>query len=400
MRNVLSNFVKMSRTNQLAVGSWQLAEKNPRIDCQLPTANRQLIPAFTLIELMTVISIIVLVLALAVPVVSSLQGSRSVEAGYNKVSAALAHARQIALYYRSPAGVVFFQDPVSGRQQIGYVMQESVLAQNYASYATTTSASSTTDPHFIDLIPNEELVTFPQGVAVQVLNGNAQANGRILSDGTIQSTSLPINTSNPPIGYVDSFLRVGVVFFDEYGQLSPSTSYWIAPASPSVAKAIVPYPASILGQTLELTGAITNTTNTLYGGTDDGKTLSLYSSPAVCIYDEVAFTSQLSNANAGSSAAFNDGNNNLLVYGDLGAQSFQASTNWSADTYVYLNQQVFQPATGGPGFPGVGYLKTSSASEGSAKLFAIDQANEAQWLNTNGQLYVIKPNDGSLLKNQ
>src|ERR1700679_750947 len=61
--------------------------------------------AFTMLELMTVIAIIILVLAMAVPVVRSIEGTRSVEAGYNRVSAAIGHARQIALFNRAPAGV-------------------------------------------------------------------------------------------------------------------------------------------------------------------------------------------------------------------------------------------------------------------------------------------------------
>jgi prepilin-type N-terminal cleavage/methylation domain-containing protein len=344
-------------------------------------------PAFTLIELMTVISIIVLVLALAVPVVSSLQGNRSVEAGYNKVAAALAHARQIALYYRSPAGVVFFQDPVSGRQQIGYVMPVSVLVQQFpSSYsAAFVAANVTADTRFVDLIPNEELVTFPLGVAVEVLNGNAQPNPNVII----------ANTQT----YYDPFLRLGVAVFDENGQLAPSQSYWIAPGT-TLGNTLAVAPLATVGNGSSPFGSTTG-----YGGPVAIRTktttlsLSLYSTPAVCIFDETAFTSQSSVANSGSGSAFNDGNNNsILYYGN-----FLPSTEWttqynSSNPYIYLNQQAF--TTGG--FPGRGYLvpNASGTNVPTSSTGEIDLFNEAQWLNTNGQIYAIKPNDGSLLKNQ
>jgi hypothetical protein len=369
-----------------------------------------------MIEMMTVIGIIVIAMAVAVPVVSSLEGNRSLAAGYNKVSAALAHAREIALYYRTPAGVVFFQDPFNGKQDAGYVMPQYLMSQFYSTYVQTLAAEFpgkeapgvNTDPHFIDLIPGEEIMTFPQGVGVEVLNPNAPVDGAIQTTGQVQQAA-----SATTIGYVDSFMRVGVVMFDATGQLASTTTYWIAPATPSSTTIAEPYPASILGQTLELQGtqpgSSAKTTGIFYGSpakspyslaATNNMLPSLYCASALCIYDETAFLGQISSqGSGGSGGAFNDGDNNTFLYGDnppAEGQSLLASSNWSGVTsYAYLNEQVY------PVFPGRGYLTASSPSEsGPQSDFLIDQANEAQWLNTNGQIYAVKPNDGSLLKNQ
>ena len=71
--------------------------------------------AFTLTELLVVISIIILVLALAVPIFSVLRGGRSVDAGQNVMSATLQRARSRAIGMQSRRGVFFFDDQVSGR---------------------------------------------------------------------------------------------------------------------------------------------------------------------------------------------------------------------------------------------------------------------------------------------
>ncbi|HUB27931.1 MAG TPA: hypothetical protein VL992_21075, partial [Tepidisphaeraceae bacterium] len=309
----------------------------------MPPCLRAFPTAFTLVEMMTVIGIIVIALAVAVPVVSSLEGNRSLAAGYNKVSAALGHAREIALYYRTPAGVVFFQDPFTGRQDAGYVMPQYLLGQFYPTYVSTMQAvakaqgiaapelpGSGTDPHFIDLIPGEEIMTFPQGVAVELVNPNSSLDGAIPSGGGTPTQAATATS----IGYVDSFLRVGVVMFDQTGQLASTTSYWIAPYKPSLSTAgPEPYPASILGQTLGLEGKqpgsnAPQNTNIFYGSPSviPGTTRivpSLYCASALCIYDEAAYLAQTSSTGTGGSGAtFNDGNNNSYMYGDLGGQSF------------------------------------------------------------------------------
>ncbi|MDB5323879.1 MAG: hypothetical protein JWN40_5510 [Phycisphaerales bacterium] len=71
--------------------------------------------AFTLIELLVVISIVVLLLALAVPLIGSLRGGRSVDAGQNIVSAMLQRARARAIWLQERRGIFFFDDQVTGK---------------------------------------------------------------------------------------------------------------------------------------------------------------------------------------------------------------------------------------------------------------------------------------------
>lgn len=323
-------------------------------------------PGFTLIELMVVISIIVLVLAMAVPLVHSLEGNRSLEAAYNGVSAALGHARQTAIYFHAPAGVVFFQDPVTGLQDIGYIAQESFIAQNFSQLITTQSLSPATvpssqtpgqfyqadngnvDSRYMDLIPGEEIFALPAGLAVQVSNGN----GTLLSKAQFNGTTV---TPTPS----EQFLRFGVVLFDENGQLV-TLPYWIAPA-PQTSGSL---PFSILANRVNSTAVYlaTGSGTAAPGGLDPpatppggtgGPWLTLYSHVALCVYDEAAYLGQT----ASDGTSFADGNSNSVTY------------------YPY-------------------FTSTTAAPTPTAKYA------EQLWLQQNGQVYVIKPNDGSLLRNQ
>jgi len=71
--------------------------------------------AFTLIELMVVIGIIVIALALAVPSFSFITSARSVEAAQNVVAATLGRARTEAVNTGTYVGVFFFLDPKTDR---------------------------------------------------------------------------------------------------------------------------------------------------------------------------------------------------------------------------------------------------------------------------------------------
>src|SRR5258706_15510719 len=70
---------------------------------------------FTLTELLVVISIIVIVLALAIPLFSILRGGRSVEAGQNVLSAVLQRAKARAIGLQERRGGFFFRDQSSRR---------------------------------------------------------------------------------------------------------------------------------------------------------------------------------------------------------------------------------------------------------------------------------------------
>jgi prepilin-type N-terminal cleavage/methylation domain-containing protein len=313
--------------------------------------------AFTLIEMMTVISIIVLVLGLAVPVVHSLEGNRSLEAGYNRISAALGHARQIAIYNHAPAGVVFYPDPFTGQQDIGYVMQEKNIAND--------ANLGPEDDRYFDLIPLEEIITLPAGLGIQVVRGSDQLPA--------PGAAVPFNG--------DKYLRAGIVLFDESGQLTTSTQYWIRGVSklgvllnllqPTVAASqlsglMPPYntPALPTGLTINLT-AYPN------AGPVNWQEAILYAHSTICLYDSVAYGSQV-NATDGKS------------FSDVDSIT-SGSPNNVFDSYTYSSY------FGLPTAP-----KTVNPNQPAAS----DKLAEQNWLDQNGEMLVVKPNDGSLLRNK
>lgn len=78
--------------------------------------------AFTVVELLIVIGIIVLMLALAVPAFNLLMGSRGEQATANQIAALIARSRQNALRgVDDYSGVLFYRTPADGRKWATFV---------------------------------------------------------------------------------------------------------------------------------------------------------------------------------------------------------------------------------------------------------------------------------------
>lgn len=84
-------------------------------------------PAFTLIEMMIVMGIIILAISLAIPAIRILTGSRSEQAAQNTVAAYVASARSDAVGLQDIEGVLFYLDPATDRVTCVEV-EQSVLA--------------------------------------------------------------------------------------------------------------------------------------------------------------------------------------------------------------------------------------------------------------------------------
>lgn len=80
--------------------------------------------AFTLIEVIVVLSIIVVLGLTAVPAIRFITGSRSTDSATNMASAMLGRARSQAILDQQYRGVFFFLDPVSDRTTMALVKQE------------------------------------------------------------------------------------------------------------------------------------------------------------------------------------------------------------------------------------------------------------------------------------
>ena len=92
---------------------------------------------FTLIEVLVVMTIIILIVASAVPAFRFITGSRSVESAQNVIAAMVGRARSQALADNDHRGVFFFVDPINDRTTMALVQQASAgeLGQ-YSGWAT------------------------------------------------------------------------------------------------------------------------------------------------------------------------------------------------------------------------------------------------------------------------
>jgi type II secretory pathway pseudopilin PulG len=302
---------------------------------------------------MVVITIIVLVLALAVPVVRSIEGNRSLDAAYNKLSAALGHARQLALYYHAPSGIAIYPDKSTGLYDIGFVTQEKNIPTDLQALQLG-SLTAYEDDRYMDLIPGEEIYTMPPGVGIQVVTNPALM--------AAASGLVPVTLASGTFGQGDTYLRIGIILFDENGQLASSTPYFVRGFNGGLGSTwglkplvvgyyglIPPYQPGKTALTLDTT---TYPPPTTYGA-------ALYSHSAVVVYDDDTYKSQT------------DPNNNSITFGE-----HDRTTNL-ADSISYASY-----------FQGSGPVNVSTKTA------------EQTWLAQNGQILVIKPNDGSLLRNQ
>jgi prepilin-type N-terminal cleavage/methylation domain-containing protein len=156
---------------------------------------------FTLIELLVVISIIVLLLALAVPLIGSLRGGRSVDSGQNIVSAMLQRARARAIGIQQRRGVFFFDDTLSGKTGMLLVK---VLDGT---------------PNTLELDDeNVEIEYLPNGIGVAGLLGSVT---------TVSGTP------------TTDFRPNALIVFDGVGRIETLDQYKINPAPPAAATSIL-----------------------------------------------------------------------------------------------------------------------------------------------------------------
>lgn len=125
---------------------------------------------FTLTELLVVISLIVIILAIAIPTFSFITGTRSIDGAQNQISAMLGRARSEAIGLQQITGVMFFLDPVTQRINVAVVNQTGRPAG---------TGGDTDNPEvdvYLDLSPNHEFLTLPAGVLLQTVD-NAVVGG-------------------------------------------------------------------------------------------------------------------------------------------------------------------------------------------------------------------------------
>src|SRR5688572_14273432 len=136
-----------------------------------PIANRKskIGNGFTLMEVLVVIGIIVLVIALAVPALSWISGSRSVDGAENNLSAMLGRARNDAIALQVPTGVMFFIDDATR----GVMMAEV--------YDTQENPAPGDRQVYLELVGDRDFIALPKGVSAQVID-NAVVSGTTRAD--------------------------------------------------------------------------------------------------------------------------------------------------------------------------------------------------------------------------
>lgn len=155
-------------------------------------------PAFTLPELLVVIGIIVMFIALAIPALNVLSGSRSIAVGENNLSAALVRAREEAIGLQQIRGLLFTLDPGSDRV-VATVVQ--TTAAPPAPYSPPLA-----NMIWLDTVPNRDHLSLPAGIRLQTSFDSAGGTERYMGYNSVGFGDLPTKLG-------------GVILFDGEGRL-------------------------------------------------------------------------------------------------------------------------------------------------------------------------------------
>ena len=195
-----------------------LSIATPNRKSSVPTARRLLPtarPAFTLIEMLVVIVIIVLALTLAIPAIRSLTGSRSQEAAQNVITTALGSVRAEAMALQRVEGIMFFLDTSSDRIMCVAVMETSQQPTDKSDV-----------PLYLDLVPDKDPLYLPAGIWLWTMKDEAIPNNndafdqyRYLGYNFYSGSSAGDYTSTPSLVNVPG----GVILFDSSGRLTVRT---------------------------------------------------------------------------------------------------------------------------------------------------------------------------------
>jgi len=325
--------------------------------------------AFTLIELMIVLSIIVIVVAMAIPVWSTLSGNNSVATATNQIAAMLGNARADALYNHQMTGVFFFLDPTTGQFAMAEV-QADLAPQGagggyYPSYTPATmspngaaaaadgpvtplemvnylssSAPAKSTPTSQQYIFYRDVVLLPSGVGV-ALSNNSNPYG-----------------SSPAPG-LDRYLRCGAIMFDATGVLT--TIPYAVPMvrqTPYIVRENPTAPTNVDQLAVRL--GLTNNAATFSNGDlasriaptpPSTNVLPLISQTGLLVYDHNAYLNQRTTNGTSPNQAFTDG--------DL-----QCELPANANTIVTTANKI----------------------------------DEENWLDQNGVAFLVSPFNGSLIK--
>ncbi len=158
--------------------------------------------AFTVIELLIVIGIIVLAMALAVPALNLITGTKSTEAATNQINSLLARARNDAIGLQEIRGVMFYYDQAEDRVNVALVEE-----------VDPPSTGPILADVYLDLVPKADHLTMPKGVGLQTIDDAgavATPNDRYIGYNNV-AYQVSVGAITTEYG--------GVILFDSRGQL-------------------------------------------------------------------------------------------------------------------------------------------------------------------------------------
>jgi prepilin-type N-terminal cleavage/methylation domain-containing protein len=187
---------------------------------------------FTLIEMITVLTIIILVLAIAIPVWNALMGGTNLASAQNQISAFLANARADAIYNRRTTGVCFFIDPKTQRTAMAEVQVQTLYQVPYGGGpATYTSLYQPNLPgtpppdngptNSLEMVNNpdpnnpgsftfsRDVILLPAGAGVALNNNTYTYN--LYNQWGYNPDKIP---------WLDRYVRLGVIMFGPDGTLA------------------------------------------------------------------------------------------------------------------------------------------------------------------------------------
>ena len=129
--------------------------------------ERQRRAAFTLVELLTVIAIMVIVAAISIPAFAVMFAGNNMVQAKNQLSAAVAGARTLAIENHTEVALIFFEEP-------GHTAE---TAYAYEQLSPGQGGQGTGTTQYFQPMPQESVQYLPKGVYVATLVGTADSDG-------------------------------------------------------------------------------------------------------------------------------------------------------------------------------------------------------------------------------
>jgi prepilin-type N-terminal cleavage/methylation domain-containing protein len=313
---------------------------------------------FTLIEMITVLTIILIVLAIAIPVWNALLGGTNLAAAQNQITAFLANARADAIYNRQTIGVCFFIDPNSQQTAMAEVQVQTLYnGTTNTPLFTPRTPSNNGSVYSLEYVNNadpntpgnyifyRDIVLLPKGVGV-ALNNNTY---------TYNPYGVWTPTSGPPT--FDRYLRTGVIMFNSDGSLaSIPFGIPVTETFPGAASAVTNLLCQRIG--MQSSSTVDFASNVSAPGTPPPP-YPLISSVGLVVFDSDTYLNQRAAPTSKVTTADD-------------AQFSNLDMNYVIDTAAY---------------PGGTYQSNSA-----------DKFLEESWIDQNGTAYLVSPFNGSLIR--